>query len=152
MSAIRILQSLSTLDYSGAEAMIMNMYRNIDRDKIQFDFVVNDRTEPFVFEKEVEKLGGRIFTLPKFSGTNFVLYRKKVNQLLQNLDAMNSFPATTPPHQPHKFTPVTLATRKTVNASEVGHLQRGTAPEWGAQRGVQSASPGSHSLCTGAES
>lgn len=84
MSAIRILQSLSTLDYSGAEAMIMNLYRNIDRDKIQFDFVVNDRTEPFVFEKEVEKLGGRIFTLPKFSGTNFVLYRKKVNQLLQN--------------------------------------------------------------------
>src|SRR5699024_4209791 len=84
MSAIRILQSLSTLDYSGAEAMIMNMYRNIDRDKIQFDFVVNDRTEPFVFEKEVVNLGRQIYTLPKFAGTNLVLHRKKVNHVLQN--------------------------------------------------------------------
>src|SRR5690625_7660391 len=49
---------------------------------------------------------------------------------------MNSFPATTPPHQPHKFTPVTLATRKTVNASEVGHLRRRCGPSGSAgQRG-----------------
>src|SRR5690625_812295 len=79
-------------------------------------------------------------------------FHARVGHRLPTSDAMNSFPATTPPHPPHKFTPVTLATQKTVNASEVGHLQRGTAPEWGAQRGVQSASPGSHSLCTGAES
>lgn len=84
MAAIRILQSLATLNYGGTEAMIMNLYRNIDRDRIQFDFVINDRTEPFAFESEVESLGGRIFTLPKFSGKNFVLYRKRVNQLFQN--------------------------------------------------------------------
>ena len=81
---IRVLQSLETLDYGEAEAMIMNIYRKINRDKIQFDFVVNDRTEPFVFENEIKNLGGRIFTLPKFSGKNFVLYRKKVSQLFQN--------------------------------------------------------------------
>lgn len=84
MTAIRILQSLATLDRGGAESMIMNLYRNIDRDKIQFDFVVNDRVKPYMFEEEVKRLGGRIFTIPKFSGKNFVLYRKKVTQLFQN--------------------------------------------------------------------
>lgn len=84
MTAIRVLQSLATLDRGGAEVMIMNMYKNIDRDKIQFDFVVNDRAEPYEFEEEVESLGGRIFTVPKFSGKNFVLYRKKVVELFQN--------------------------------------------------------------------
>src|SRR5690625_7087067 len=79
-------------------------------------------------------------------------FHARVGHRLPTSDAMNSFPATTPPHQPHKFTPVTLATRKTVNASEVGHLQRGTAPEWGAQRGVPPASPGSHSPRAEAES
>src|SRR5690625_7431365 len=76
-------------------------------------------------------------------------FHSRLVHRLPSPDAMNSFPATTPPHQPHKFTPVTLATRKTVNASEVGHLQRGTAPEWGARRGVHAASRGSHSLRTG---
>lgn len=83
MVAIRILQSLATLDYGETEAMIMNLYRNIDRDQIQFDFVVNERTAPFFYEAEVKNLGGRIFTLPTFSGKNFVFYRKKVNQLFQ---------------------------------------------------------------------
>src|SRR5690625_6140679 len=55
-------------------------------------------------------------------------FHARVGHRLPTSDAMNSFPATTPPHQPHKFTPVTLATQKTVNASEVGHLRRRSAP------------------------
>ena len=36
---IRILQVLGVMNRGGAETMIMNIYRKIDRSKIQFDFV-----------------------------------------------------------------------------------------------------------------
>lgn len=81
MADIRILQSLATLDRGGAETMIMNLYRKIDRSQIQFDFMVNDRDQPYAFEKEALELGGRIFTIPKFNGRNLWNYRKKINQL-----------------------------------------------------------------------
>lgn len=35
---IRILHVLGSLDRGGAETMIMNLYRNIDRSKVQFVF------------------------------------------------------------------------------------------------------------------
>ena len=38
---IRVLQVMSSMNRGGAETMIMNIYRNIDRSKVQFDFVVH---------------------------------------------------------------------------------------------------------------
>lgn len=35
----RILHVVSSMHRGGAETMLMNLYRNIDRKKIQFDFV-----------------------------------------------------------------------------------------------------------------
>lgn len=35
----RILQIGMTSNYGGIESFIMNVYRNIDRDKFQFDFI-----------------------------------------------------------------------------------------------------------------
>lgn len=83
MATIRILQSLATLDRGGAEAIIMNMYRNMDREKMQFDFVVNDQTEPYTFEEEVINLGGRIYKVPKFDGRNLLSYRRKFEELFR---------------------------------------------------------------------
>ena len=37
---IRVLQVTGVMNRGGAETMIMNLYRKIDRTKIQFDFVV----------------------------------------------------------------------------------------------------------------
>lgn len=45
----------------GMESVIMNYYRNIDRNKIQFDFLCN--TEIVAYEKEIEKLGGKIYRI-----------------------------------------------------------------------------------------
>lgn len=55
---IRVLQVFASLDRGGAEAMIMSLYRAIDRSKIQFDFVVNARNVPYAHEDEVRRLGG----------------------------------------------------------------------------------------------
>ncbi len=43
----------------GVESVIMNYYRNIDRKKIQFDFLCN--TEIVAYEDEIKKLGGTIY-------------------------------------------------------------------------------------------
>lgn len=74
---IRILQIMSTLDCGGAENMIMQLYRNIDRRKIQFDFIVHKRGKCF-FEDEVEKLGGHVYRLPRYNLLNHFLYKHKL--------------------------------------------------------------------------
>ncbi len=45
----------------GIETFIMNIYRRIDRSKIQFDFMTYG--EPKYFSDEIKKLGGKIFQL-----------------------------------------------------------------------------------------
>lgn len=66
---IRILHMIGNLDVGGSQAMVMNLYRKTDRNKVQFDFVV-DRPERNYFVPEIEALGGRVYTLPRFKGYN----------------------------------------------------------------------------------
>ena len=59
MYPIRILHVFGRVDRGGAETMVMNLYRNIDRSLIQFDFAVhtNDICD---YEEEIIGLGGKI--------------------------------------------------------------------------------------------
>lgn len=61
---IRVLQVVTNMDRGGLESMLMNYYRHIDREKIQFDFLVH-RQERAAFDDEIEALGGRIYRLPR---------------------------------------------------------------------------------------
>ncbi len=54
--------------------MCMNLYRNIDREKIQFDFVKHT-DEKGTFEDEITELGGKIYTAPKFRIFNLMKYK-----------------------------------------------------------------------------
>ena len=38
---IRILNLFTIMNRGGAETMVMNYYRNVDKSKIQFDFMVH---------------------------------------------------------------------------------------------------------------
>jgi len=58
---------IAALEMGGSQALVMNLYRNIDRQRIQFDFVL-DHPERDDYAAEVEALGGRIFTVPRFHG------------------------------------------------------------------------------------
>ncbi|MGY3794365.1 glycosyltransferase family 1 protein [Aquimarina sp. 433] len=60
MGVIRVLQVFTIMNRGGAESMIMNYYRKIDRSQIQFDFLVH-RKEKAAFDEEIENLGGRIY-------------------------------------------------------------------------------------------
>ncbi|MCQ2479417.1 MAG: glycosyltransferase family 1 protein [Clostridia bacterium] len=74
MSTTRVLQVLGCLDRGGAENMIMSIYRNIDREKYQFDFVVHLKKHAD-FDEEVKALGGRIYYAPRYDGRNHFEYK-----------------------------------------------------------------------------
>lgn len=78
---IRVLQVFARMDRGGAETMIMNLYRNIDRTRVQFDFVVHVEEE-CAFDEEILKLGGRIFRIPRFNGKNVIKYKNSWKKLL----------------------------------------------------------------------
>lgn len=75
MPVTRILHVLGGLDRGGAETMVMNLYRNIDRSKIQFDFIIHTESHGD-YTDEILKLGGKIFSFPKYKGSNTFYYIK----------------------------------------------------------------------------
>lgn len=72
----KILQVTSKLFRGGAEAFIMNVYRNIDRERFQFDFLVF-RSPREYYEDEIESLGGHVYRVPIMEGAN-VLRRRSM--------------------------------------------------------------------------
>ena len=78
---IRVLHSVSNMDRAGIETMIMNYYRNIDREKVQFDFLVN-KSKPGAYDEEIKALGGRIFKSPGLNPIKWIQYNTMVKRLL----------------------------------------------------------------------
>lgn len=72
---IRILHVLGNTQLGGAESRIMDLYRHIDRSRVQFDFLVHTNREGY-FDKEIDRLGGRIFRVPRFRLYNYFSYRR----------------------------------------------------------------------------
>lgn len=62
---IRVLHVLNNLGSGGAESFLMNMYRKIDREKVQFDFLIRSgQNGPIV--DEITSMGGRVFRIADF--------------------------------------------------------------------------------------
>lgn len=124
---VRILHVFGRLNRGGAESRVMDLYRHIDRNKVQFDFLVHYQVtaedaaripmllqdlaqEPAAdglqtgterlagqtrlssrvlyalrpkedLDDEVLAMGGRIYVLPRFTGTNLVSYRRACREL-----------------------------------------------------------------------
>lgn len=62
MNAIRVLHIVGKMDRAGAETMIMNLYRHIDRKVVQFDFITFT-TQQGDYDEEILALGGRIIPI-----------------------------------------------------------------------------------------
>ena len=76
---IRVLHVFGNLDLGGAESRIMDLYRHIDRERVQFDFLVHTEKECF-FDKEVKELGGCIYRIPRFRVYNYFQYKKALKR------------------------------------------------------------------------
>lgn len=72
---IRVLQVFHGMDCGGAETMIMNLYRHVDRSKVQFDFLVHTTKKCF-FDDEIRQLGGNIYSVPYYKITNGKQYKE----------------------------------------------------------------------------
>lgn len=76
---VRVLNMFTIMDRGGAETMVMNYYRQIDRTKVQFDFMVH-REQRGAYDDEIEALGGRIFRMIPIHPQNFGAYRKQLQK------------------------------------------------------------------------
>lgn len=97
---IRVLHVVTYMGIGGLETMLMNYYRHIDREKIQFDFLVHRDFEA-AYDQEIMKLGGRIYRLPRLNPIS-LFYKKKLDQFFadhreykiihSHLDCMSAIP------------------------------------------------------------
>lgn len=78
----RVLMVIGKMDRAGAETIVMNIYRNIDREKVQFDFAVHSN-EKADYDDEILALGGRIFRFPQYKIYNSISYKKKWHEFFK---------------------------------------------------------------------
>ena len=79
---MRVLQVIGAMDRGGAETLVMNLYRNVDRSKVQFDFLVNEERQ-CDYDAEIKSMGGRIYRIPRYNLLNGALYRKACKEFFR---------------------------------------------------------------------
>ena len=79
---IRVLHILQRMEAAGVQNLLMSIYRNIDRTKVQFDFLVHYEEDQF-FDQEIECMGGKIYKLSVREDYNLVKYWKELRTFFQ---------------------------------------------------------------------
>lgn len=77
---IRIAQIIGKWFGGGVEAVVMNYYRHIDRNKIQFDFICDEDSTNIPYE-EIEQLGGKVILIPPYQ--KLFRYHKELKRILK---------------------------------------------------------------------
>lgn len=72
---IRVLHVIGSLRRGGAEQVILNIYRNIDLNKVQFDFMTRGENLKEI-EEEIRKKGGNVYDMPSYPKRIFANYRE----------------------------------------------------------------------------
>lgn len=79
---VRVLHCFGAMNIGGAETLIMNIYRKIDKSKIQFDFLVFNKDKGF-FDDEIRSLGGKIYHLDSFGTLGPYKFKKSLTKFLK---------------------------------------------------------------------
>lgn len=80
---IRVLHIVPNMNSGGLETFIMNVYRNIDRNKFQFDFLEHYQEKSF-YDSEIQSLGGKIYHFSLRDDNNIFKYIIKINKFFKN--------------------------------------------------------------------
>lgn len=78
---IRVAQIMGKWLGGGVESVVMNYYRHIDRDKIQFDFICDDDSTDIPYD-EIKKLGGKVILIPPYQ--KVFSYHFKLKKVLKD--------------------------------------------------------------------
>lgn len=81
---IRVLHIVDTLyQKSGIANVIMNYYKNISREKVQFDFLITINKE-HTFLNEIKTYGGNIYYMPQLNINNFYSFYKSIDDFFMS--------------------------------------------------------------------
>lgn len=80
---IRVLHIVPNMNIGGLETFIMNVYRNIDRTKIQFDFLEHYQ-EDSAYDQEIRDLGGKIYHFSLRNDNNIFKYIINLNNFFKS--------------------------------------------------------------------
>lgn len=96
---IRVLHCFGAMNIGGAETLIMNIYRKIDKSKIQFDFLVFNKVKGY-FDDEIKLLGGKVYCLESLGTLGPYKFKKnlmkffkeeKINCIHSHMDWQGGF-------------------------------------------------------------
>ena len=149
---MRILHVLGTTNLGGAESRIMDLYRNIDREQVQFDFLVHMNGKAYkkaiasgaspetlreqgYFDQEIQALGGHVYALPAFRIYNYFAYKKAVKHFFEKhagvYDVVHGHMTSTAsiylPVAKKQGVPVTIAHARSAG---VDHGMKGILTKW----------------------
>ncbi|MEH7439018.1 glycosyltransferase family 1 protein [Neobacillus drentensis] len=79
----RVLHIVSAMNRGGTETLLMNLYRNIDKDKVQFDFV-SHRKEKCHYDGEIELMGGKIFRISSLGQSGPFSYIRELKKIMES--------------------------------------------------------------------
>ena len=95
---IRVLHSVSNMDRAGIETMLMNYYRHMDHEKVQFDFLTYD-TDKLDFEDEFINMGAKFYHIQQpshpidfYKSLKYILRRENYKVIHFNLSYANFVP------------------------------------------------------------
>lgn len=96
---IRVLHILGIVAGGGVESVIMNYYEHIDRNKVQFDFIVHNDNKIDI-TKRVEAMGGKVFKVTPYYknpiaftyGIYKVIKKHHYRIIHSNINTLSAFP------------------------------------------------------------
>lgn len=96
---VRVAMVVGKMRAGGVEAFLMNYYRHIDRDRVQFDFIIDEDSPNHELVPEIEGLGGRIFEVPRYQDLSHYiptleeLFRRESWRIVHSqINALSVFP------------------------------------------------------------
>lgn len=89
MDKIKILQYTGTMNMGGAETLLMNLYRNMNRNKYEFHFVTHSKKKCYYYD-EIIKLGGKIIYIDHPTIKNFKKYSQDFKKIIKNNGPYNA--------------------------------------------------------------
>ncbi len=83
----RVAHVIGQMGIGGVETVLLNLYRKLDKEAIQFDFIVHKKEEQ-AYDQEILGLGGHIYYVcPKKK--NLYLNLKQTTEILKGYDAVH---------------------------------------------------------------
>jgi glycosyltransferase involved in cell wall biosynthesis len=79
---LRVLQILGVVAGGGVESVILNYYKHIDRNKVQFDFVVHEDS-PIDITVLVNSMGGKVFKVTSYK-KNILAFTSEIYHIIKS--------------------------------------------------------------------